>query len=198
MSYSKIVELRGILKMEKLRTIIDRNLQGKKVLLLFVLTNLLYILMLTFTIPTVMGFANGMKLLDMMPLGYDLDYANALFNALGPQGRDAYLYNQLPMDMVYPALFGISYCLVLAYFLKKLNKIDTKLFYLCLLPLFAGLADYLENFGIINLMTNYPNLTSGMVTTTSFFSLLKSGATSLYFLILIGTLILLGIKALRK
>jgi hypothetical protein len=184
--------------MEKLRKIIDRNLQGKKVLLLFVLTNLLYILMLTFTIPTVMGFANGMKLLDMMPLGYDLDYANALFNALGQQGRDAYLYDQLPMDMVYPALFGISYCLVLAYFLKKLNKIDTKLFYLCLLPLFAGLADYLENFGIINLMTNFPNLTSGMVTTTSFFSLLKSGATSLYFLILIGTLIFLGIKAWRK
>ncbi len=139
-----------------------------------------------------------MKLLDMMPLGYDLDYVNALFETLGQQGRHAYLYIQLPVDMVYPALFGISYCLVLAFFLKKLNKFNSRLFYLCLLPLFAGLADYLENIRIINLLTNYPNLTPGMVTTTSFFSLLKSSITTLYFLILIGILILLGIKTLRK
>lgn len=184
--------------MKKLRTFIGRNLQGKKVLFFFVLTNLIYILMLTVTIPRVMGYANGMQLLDMMPLGYDLEYVNALFETLEPTGRDAYLYYQLPIDMVYPALFGISYCLVLAYFLKKLNKFDTKLWYLCLLPPFAGLSDYLENFGIINLLTNYPNLTSGMVTTTAFFSLLKSGVTTLYFLILIGTLLLFGIETLRK
>jgi len=184
--------------MKKLKAIIETNLQGKKVLFFFVVTNLVYILMLTVSIPKVMGYANGMKLLDMMPTGYDLEYVNPLFNALGPQGRDVYLYNQLPVDMVYPTLFGISYCLLLAYFLKKLNKLDTKLFYLCLLPLFAGLSDYLENIGIINLLTNYPNLTPGMVTTTAFFSLFKSGFTTLYFLILIGILILLGIKTLKK
>lgn len=154
--------------------------------------------MLTVTIPKVMGYTNGMKLLDMMPLGYDLDYVNALFNTLGPKGREVYLYRQLPVDMVYPALFGISYYLLLAYFLKKLNKFNSKLFYFCLLPPFAGLADYLENIGIISLLTNYPNLTSGMVTTTAFFSLLKSAGTTLYFMILLVTLILLGIKTLKK
>jgi hypothetical protein len=185
-------------EMEKLRVFIGRNLQGKKVLGLFVLTNLIYILMLTITISKVMGYADGMKLLDMMPTGYDLDYVNALFEALGPMGRDAYLYHQLPLDMVYPALFGISYCLVLAYFLKKLNKFDTRLFYLCLLPLVAGFVDYMENVGIINLLTIYPNLTCGIVTTTAFFSLFKSSTTTLYFLILIGTIILFGFKTLRK
>jgi hypothetical protein len=133
-----------------------------------------------------------------MPLGYDLDYVDALFNTLGPNGRDVYLYRQLPVDMVYPALFGISYCLVFAYFFKKLSKFDTKLFYLCLLPLFAGLADYLENIGIINLLTNYPNLSSGMATITAIFSLFKSGITTLYFVILLATLILLGIKTSRR
>jgi hypothetical protein len=184
--------------MEKLRTFIGRNLQGKKVLVLFVLTNLVYILMLTMTIPKVMGYADGMKLLDMMPTGYDLDYVNGLFEALGPMGRDAYLFRQLPLDMVYPALFGISYCLVLAYFIKKLNRDNSTLIYLCLLPFMAGFADYMENIGIINLLINYPNLTPSTVTTTAFFSLIKSGTTTLYFLILIGTLILLGIKTLRK
>lgn len=184
--------------MKIIRRAIEKNVSGKKVLFFFVLTNLVYILMLTVTIPKVMRYANDMKLLDMMPLGYDLDYVNSLFNALVPKGRDAYLYLQLLVDMVYPALFGIGYCLVLAYFLKKLNTFNSKLFYLCLLPLFAGLSDYLENFGIINLLANYPNLTSGMVTTTAFFSLLKSGITTIYFLILIGILILFGIKTLRK
>lgn len=154
--------------------------------------------MLTVTIPKVMGYANSMKLLDMMPLGYDFDYVNALLNTLGPQGRDAYLYNQLPLDMVYPALFGVSYCLLLAYFMEKLNKFDTKLFFLCLLPLLAGFFDYLENVGIVNMLTNYPNLTSEIATTTSFFSLFKSVVTTLYFMILVVTLALLGIKTLRK
>lgn len=184
--------------MKKLRVIIDKNLQGKKVLALFTLTNLIYFIMLGITIPLVSGYAEGLKLLDMMPMGYGFDYVNALFDTLGPKGRDTYLYRQLPVDLVYPALFGVSYCLVLAYFLKKLNSLNSKLFYLCLLPLFAGLADYLENIGIINLLTDYPNLTSHMVTITAFFSLLKSSITTLYFLILIGILILLGIKTMRK
>ena len=184
--------------MKKLKAIIDRNSQGKKVLALFILTNVIYLIMVVVTIPQVSEYANGMKLLDMMPMGYDLPYVNTLFDTLGTQGRDAYLYRQLPLDMVYPGLFGIGYCLVLAYFLKKMKKFDTKLFFLCLLPLFAGLADYLENFGIINLLTHYPNLTSDMVSTTEFFSILKSGMTTVYFLILLGILILFGIKTLRK
>jgi len=184
--------------MKIIRRTIEKNISGKKVLFLFIMTNLVYILMLTITIPKVMGYANGMRLLDMMPTGYDLDYVKVLFNALGTQGRDAYIYRQLPVDMVYPALFGISYCLVLAYFFKKLNKLNTKLFFLCLLPLFAGLADYLENMGIINLLTNYPNLTSDMVRTASVSSLAKSGITTLYFVILLVALIFLGIKAWRK
>lgn len=181
-----------------MRRKIEKNISGKKVMFLFILTNLVYILMLTITIPKVMGHANGMKVLDMMPLGYDFDYVNALFNTLGQQGRHAYLYNQFPVDMLYPALFGITYSLLLAYFLKKLNKFDTKLFYLSLLPLFAGLADYLENIGIINLLTNYPNLTSSMVTITAFFSLLKSVVTTTYFLILVGAVLTAGIRTLNK
>ncbi|WP_149276258.1 hypothetical protein [Pareuzebyella sediminis] len=184
--------------MKKLSVIIEKNLQVKKVLALLILTSLIYLIMLGVTIPLVSTYAEELKLLDMMPMGYDFDDVNALFSALGPKGRNAYLYNQLPVDMIYPALFGMSFCLLLAYLLKKLNRYNGKLFYLCLLPLFAGFADYMENVGIIVLLTNYPNLTSGLVPITAFFSLLKSGVTTLYFLILIGTFILLGIKTLKK
>ncbi len=166
--------------------------------MLFVLTNLVYVVMLTITIPMVMDFANGMNLLDMMPMGYDLEYVDSLFHALGPEGRNAYLYSQVPLDMVYPFLFGISYCLVLAYFLNKLNKLKSPFVYLCLLPFIVGIADYFENFGILALLSDYPEISNSSVTITSSFTFLKSIGTTLYFMILIGFLVLLLIKTSRK
>ena len=74
-------------------------------------------MMLTITIPMVMSFSDGMKLLDMMPAGYSAEYVNTLLNTLGEQGRNAYLFQQIPVDMVYPFLFAVSYCLLFAYFL---------------------------------------------------------------------------------
>ena len=108
---------------KKLRDFIKKNIDGKKVLILFILTNILYVIMLTITIPNVMSYAGGMKLLDMIPSGYTSEYVNLLLNALGNKGRHAYLFNQIPLDMVYPFLFGISSCLVLAYFLASENDL---------------------------------------------------------------------------
>lgn len=73
--------------MPKLKTIIKRNLAGRKILILLILTNIIYTLMLTITIPKVMSMAGGMKLLDMMPTGYTPEYVNSLLNALGETGR---------------------------------------------------------------------------------------------------------------
>jgi hypothetical protein len=103
-----------------MNNIIKRNLKGWKVLLLFLLANVLYIIMLTVTIPKVMSFCGGLKILDMMPTGYNLLYVNNLMSAMGEKGRNSYLFNQLPVDMIYPFSFGISSCLVLAFLLKKL------------------------------------------------------------------------------
>ena len=184
--------------MDRIRNIIDKNLTGKKVLLLFVLTNLIYAIMLIVTIPKTMAFSNGMKLLDMMPMGYDSEYINSLFEALGENGRQVYLYSQLPVDMIYPFLFGISYCLLIGYFLKKLNKSNSVFFYLCFLPIIAGIADYLENIGIITMLNDYPNLSQTSMDVTSIFSVVKSMTTTVFFVALIITLVMLGIKTMKK
>jgi len=153
--------------------------------------------MLIITIPKVMAFSGGMKLLDMMPMGYDLEYINTLFEALGQNGRDTYLYNQIPVDMIYPFLFGMSYCLLIGYFLKKLDKLNSVLFYLCWLPIIAGIADYMENFGIISMLINYPNLSSNTAILTNVFTLVKSFATTIYFITLIIIMTAIGIKWLK-
>ena len=184
--------------MKRLTKFINGNISGKKVLGLFILTNAVYVFMLTVTIPKAMGFSNGMKLLDMMPTGYDLNYVSELFGSLGENGRKTYLTNQIPVDMIYPLLFGLSYCLLLGYFLKKLNKLNAPFTYLCLLPIVAGIADYFENFGIITMLKNYPELKETTVYITNIFSVIKSISTSIFFIALIVVLIRLGIKVLRR
>ena len=184
--------------MNLLTKFIEKNISGIKVLGLFILTNIVYIFMLTVTIPKTMGFSNGMKLMDMMPTGYDFNYVNELFSSLGENGRETYLTSQIPVDMIYPLLFGLTYCLLLGYFLKKLNKLNSPYLYLCLLPIIAGIADYLENFGIITMLKNYPEITEINVNITSIFSLIKSISTSLFFIVLIIMLIIIGIKFFKK
>ena len=184
--------------MKRLTKFIEKNISGKIVLGLFILTNVVYIFMLTVTIPKTMEFSNGMKLLDMMPTGYDLDYVSELFSLLGENGRLTYLNNQIPVDMIYPLLFGLSYCFLLGYFLKKLNKLNSPHIYLCVIPIITGIADYLENFGIIIMLKNYPELKATTVYATHLFSVIKSISTSLFFMVLMLVLIALGIKVLNK
>ena len=154
--------------------------------------------MLTVTIPRTINFSNGMELLDMIPTGYDLNYVSKLFSSLGENGRKTYLTNQIPVDMVYPLLFALTYCLLFAYFLKKIDKLIAPFTYLCLLPIIAGIADYLENIGIITMLKSYPDLTEITVKTTNSFSLIKSISTSVFFIALIIVLIILGFKTINR
>ncbi|AKP53147.1 hypothetical protein [Cyclobacterium amurskyense] len=171
---------------------------GKRVLGLFILANIVYILMLVVTIPRTMDFSNGMDLLDMMPMGYDWAYVDKLFSNLGEEGRSNYLTVQLPVDMLYPFLFGISYCLVIAYFINKLNRLHSPCIFLCLLPILAGIADYLENFGIISMLKGYPDLSEFSVNMTSIFSVVKSTSTSVFFIAIIIMLLILGFQAISR
>jgi len=184
--------------MKTFEKFILNHLQGRKVLLFFIAANSVYLLMLTVTIPNVMAYAGGMKLLDMMPLGYNMAYVDTLFGSLDQAGRHAYSYLQIPLDMFYPLLFAISFSLMLAYFSNKLNLLKTPFLYGCLLPLVAGAADYAENIGIIALLTNYPQLSKNTVIITNSFSILKSACTTLCFMVLIVLLLAVGMKSLKK
>lgn len=177
-----------------MKELIKKNLSGKTVLLFFILANTIYLAMLLVSIPYVMSFSGGMKLLDMLPTGYNSEYVNSLLSALGEKGRNAYLYRQILLDMVYPLLFGISYCLILAYFINKIGRLESPLFYVCYLPLFSGLFDYLENIGIIILLNTYPKPLEIVAKAANIFSVLKSLFTTLTFLILIALLIAFVIR----
>ena len=59
------------------------TVKGSTVLYLFFLANSIYLFMVLYTIPQTNAFANGMSILDLKPLGYDLNYVNQLFGRLG-------------------------------------------------------------------------------------------------------------------
>lgn len=179
-----------------MKSIIKKYLNGKRIIILFILTNLVYAIMMMITIPKVMSYNGGMKILDSIPTGYDFEYVNSLLNALGSKGRHAYLYYQLPIDMIYPLLFGITYSLILAYILNKLGKLETHLFYFCGFPALTGLCDYLENVSIITILNLYPENSITLSQLASYFSVAKSAFTIVTFIILTILLIILMIQSL--
>jgi len=178
-----------------MRNFFRKKIQGKNVLVIFLLTNLVYFFMIFITIPRVVGYAQGLNLFDMMPTGYSVGYAHTLLDALGADGRSAYLFAQLPVDMVYPFLFGLTYSLLIAYYVNKIQRFEKPLFYLAVFPMLAGLFDYLENAGIISMIMNYPDVPSFTIRISNLFTIAKSVFSTISFTILI---ILLSIFIVRK
>lgn len=144
-----------------------------------------FLTMIFYATPKIVQYAPDMKLFDLLPGGYSLQYAHDFLSSLGEKGRHLYLYKQLPLDFIYPGLFSVSGCLLLSWLLLKSQDKNSKLFYGCLLPISAGLFDYLENLSIIGLLTSYPNISEFNVLLASSMTMMKSGLSTVFFLLLI-------------
>jgi len=181
--------------MGKLIAFIQNVATGRAVLGVFIPAMVVYVIMLLYTIPQVQQYAPGIKLFDLSPTGYSYAYAIELLGALGIEGRNLYLYQQLPMDFIYPGLFAVSCCLLLSWlFVKSLNS-NSKMFYLCFVPAAAGLFDYLENIGIVRMLLSYPNVAESLVSITSYLTILKSAFTTTFFaLLLLGVILFIKCK----
>ena len=176
--------------------IIIKNVSGKTVLLFFIISSSLYFLMLLGTIPHLHKITNGVKILDMMPTGYNLAYVKKLMEALGETGRHYYLFRLLPVDLVFPFFFAISNCLIISWFLKKLEKPVSSWFFACYLPLIAGFFDYAENFTVISILNSYPEISDSLVQVSNLFSVLKSSSTTVSLIVLLVIMLMWGFQKL--
>ena len=174
--------------MEKLINFLKKWASGKVLLGLLVVTMIVYLTMLLYSIPAVESFAPGKVLFDLSPTGYSYDTAISLLEALGPEGRAVYLRLQLPIDFIYPGLFAITYSLLLTLVFGKAYTPKSKMFYLAPIPFFGGLFDYLENISIIQMIKLYPNVSDELVRVSSSFTVLKSGITTIFFILLFAGL----------
>ncbi len=173
--------------MKSIIQVLQERGTGRTVLILFLITQVVYAAILLVTIPAVLENAPDMKLFDMSPGGYTLEYAGDLLTAIGADGRQTYLSLQLPVDFVYPGLFAVTYTLLLTWLFNKGFAQESPIFYLALVPAVAGLFDYLENIGIIMMLRSFPNISAAMVALASMSSVIKSVLTiGFYILLLVG------------
>lgn len=176
---------------------LQRLATGKLVLLLFALTMAVYSLMLLYTIPKVESFAPGIALFDLSPTGYSYQHTITLLESLGEAGRNVYLFQQLPVDFIYPGLFAFSYSLLLTWLFAKSFEVNSRIFSLALIPALGGLFDYLENISIIVLINSFPNISQNLVGIASTFTLLKSAFTTVFFILLFVGFILFAVRKFR-
>jgi len=162
--------------------LIYSHARGKTVIFLLVPTLAVYTLMLVWSIPTLVNFSGGLKTFDILPLGYSSEYARTLLDALGGEGRSFYLTRQIPLDTIYPGLFAVTYSLLLAWLFKWGFGPNLRWRWFVLIPVLAGLFDYLENAGIVLMLSIYPRFSTAAAGITDAFSLLKSLFTTLFFL----------------
>jgi hypothetical protein len=173
---------------------LNRKPSGQLVLWLFGITTCVYLAIILYSIPAVLEQAPEMKLFDMSPGGYSYEYATELLEVIGPEGREKYLWLQLPIDFIYPGLFAVTYTLMLIWVFSMRFRAESKIFIMALVPATAGLFDYIENIGIAMMIKSYPNLSSGLVQFTSTFSILKSIMTIASYILLTYGLLLLAAK----
>ena len=184
--------------MEILIRFMQKYSSGKLIGVLFVLTMIVYVVMLSYSIPTVSAFAPEFPLFDLSPLGYSFSYASELLNSLGVDGRNLYLYTQLPLDFIYPGLFSVTYSLMLVWLCSKLFNKNSKVYYLALVPFLAGVFDYIENIYIVKMINSFPDLQVTTVKTASLFTVLKSSFTLFFFTLLIVGFVMLLKKKISK
>ena len=115
--------------MEVLIRFMQKYAVGKVVSVLFFLTMIVYITMLSYSIPAVSAFAPELPIFDLSPLGYSFTYASELLKSLGAEGRNLYLSTQLPLDFIYPGLFSITYSLLLVWLFGKTFNVNSKIYY---------------------------------------------------------------------
>jgi len=184
--------------MKVILRLMQNHSTGRTVFALFILTMAVYLTMLFYTIPAVTAFAPEFPIFDLSPSGYSFSYASELLEELGKEGRNLYLYSQLPLDFIYPGLFAVTYSLLLVWLYRKYFNINSKVYYLGFVPILAGVLDYLENIFIIKMINSFPDLQMNTVKIASTLTLLKSIFTMLLFvLLLIGVVLFLKQKFTR-
>lgn len=143
----------------------------------------IYLTMVFWSVPFIVGQAGGQAPFDMRPMGYSLEDAKGFLGALTPDGRLFYLDVQQKLDIAYPALLGMS--LILGLQLALQRPWGTVF---GLVALMATAADYFENHIVAGMLQTTPDmLDPATVQVASFLTMSKSvGHMTCFVALLLG------------
>lgn len=166
--------------------------------ILFIAAHALFASMWIFTIPKLHALTDPQLIFDIQPTGYDLTYAKQLLHALGTEGRDMYLKQQLILDQFYPVLYALSYSFLFLYLLKRVRPTSSWHLVPAVLPWLAAAFDYAENWCIRAMLLQPDELTENMVATSSRLTLTKAITITFFFLLFTAFLLRHWIVRYRK
>ncbi len=129
---------------------------------------------LPFSTPTIEEHSGGLRILDMR-FFYGSEDVNRLFEALGTDGRRAYLTLHLIPDVLFPISYSLAFSFASAWFLVRLLPVDHPLQWLSLTPLLAGAVDILENLCLVVVNLSYPSRIDWLSEVASILTKIKFG-----------------------
>jgi branched-subunit amino acid transport protein len=141
------------------------------------------------------------------PLGYTYEYAYQFLLRLSEKGYELYTHVQLPLDLLYPALFGLTGICTIVLLVRLYAKVNrhsnlsvdsilsrTMLF----VPVVAMFADYMENLFIYAMLSFKSAVPQSLVYAADLFTITKSIATTSFYMIVLIIGILIGVSWLGQ
>jgi hypothetical protein len=171
------------------------------------LSQSIYFIMQAYTIPRISSEADGLLIFDVQPFGYTDEYAYQFLSVLSSEGYALYKQVQLPLDMLFPLLNGLtailSYFLIIRLYKVALHPSEILLksafsIAVLILPITAMLGDYLENIMIWTMLSYQIDVPKSIVSIAKVFTITKSLSTSLFYIIMIAILGKIGVTWLRN
>lgn len=122
-----------------------------------------------------------------LQFGFTIDFANQILLNLQDDGRNAYKYSTLFVDIPYALVYGFIYSFMLIALIRKTKLWKFK--YLVLIPFGISVFDLIENIGILTMLSSYPTMNETVCEITSFANQGKWSFAILFFLVFIILLI---------
>jgi hypothetical protein len=139
----------------KIYHICTQSAKGKNLLILLSAYILITVVLLQWTVASLMMDAALSQLIDWQ-FDYSVEEVYALLKSYGSESREWYILIELTLNtiipFIYASLFGFAIILVF----KKLPVKEQLIKSILLFPLVALVADLIENICIILLLINYP------------------------------------------
>jgi hypothetical protein len=167
---------------------LDKHMKKKQIILLIAAYIAIVAVMGLLLIPAILNHKAGMNIFDLKAMGYSLNYANSFIAAIGAKGRDVYLFAQLPLDMIFPIVYGLLYLVLANKVLKKMSiTMFASIMVMCL-------SDYAENISIYMMLLSQ-KLSASLVAAASVFTVTK---TVFYCLVLLSIILPAVIGIIQK
>ncbi len=130
----------------------------------FMFLVLAFILFAAFLIPRygVTPFDEGIVLLDLRFCYTNFDVFQ-LFSHLGEDGREAYQFFIIYIDMFYPVIYGLGLVILLNILIKFLGTDTRRVLWLSYLPFGIVFFDYIENFNTLYLLNSFPLISDNAI-----------------------------------